>query len=393
MVMLDEHPIYEQIKRAIKDSIHTGDLSVGAPVPSERELSAAYGVTRGQTRQALRELELEGYVERSQGRRSVVAAPERRARPLIINNRPTLAIAMQDQQTLHTQKILQGFMQSSGASGFQTVAYSLHFDQAGELGFLEQIAGTGASGLAFWPHFDQEASRSALAGLKRSGFPVVLIDRFLEGLDIDAVVTDNIAVGAHLTQALLERGHGRIAFITEEETSSSAQERFEGFRRAHVQHKLSFDPALHCILEDGLDGAAEAVRLLQSRKARPSGYVCAHDRLARAVWLALDELGYNVSKDIEIASVWDDRIAPPEGPPMFVLEQPSVDIGKRAFESLHAQLTTGTHPGVAHRLSPIPDRPVEIQAIARGEGVSEQDVYEPSIPDSCHKNTLNSKET
>jgi len=115
----------------------------------------------------------------------------------------------------------------------QTIAYNLEFDREGELKFLEHIRDSGMAGLAFWPHFDQEPSREVLRDFGHTGFPVVLLDRYLRGLEVDAVVTDNLAVGRLLTAALIRCGHKRIAFLAEEDRSTSALERFEGFLDAH----------------------------------------------------------------------------------------------------------------------------------------------------------------
>ncbi|MFD6872937.1 MULTISPECIES: GntR family transcriptional regulator [unclassified Streptomyces] len=58
---------YEQIVVDLQKRIREGLLPVGARLPSETELAAAYGVARGTVRRAVRELEAAGYVEARQG--------------------------------------------------------------------------------------------------------------------------------------------------------------------------------------------------------------------------------------------------------------------------------------------------------------------------------------
>lgn len=357
--MTEVLPKYEQIKQDIKQRIHAGVLTAGAPVPSERELTVTFGVTRNQTRQALRELELEGYLERSQGRRSVVAAVEKRARPLVMANKPTFAIAMQDQQTLHTQKILHGFMRLAGEVGAQTIAYNLEFDRDGELQFLEHIRDSGMAGLAFWPHFDQSRTRDILRNYVAGGFPIVLLDRYLRGLEVDAVVTDNVGVGRLLTEALIELGHRRIAFVAEEDRSTSALERYEGCLEAHEAKGVPFEECMYAVVERGYDDIESAVRALQSRKNRPTAYFCVHDRLARTVGEHLARLGYDVPNDIQLASLGDEKCALQGGPPMLVLEQPSTEIGCKAFEILWNRHCGRRQPPHTCRLAPTPEFPIE----------------------------------
>lgn len=65
---------YEWVKQVVLDHIDK-DLKVGDPVPSERELSEAFGVARMTARRALDELVSSGRVVRVVGRGSFVAGP------------------------------------------------------------------------------------------------------------------------------------------------------------------------------------------------------------------------------------------------------------------------------------------------------------------------------
>ncbi len=67
---LDRHsfvPLYAQIHQSLRQMISSGEISPGAPVPSERELTEQYGVSRMTARQALRALRQDGLVYRERG--------------------------------------------------------------------------------------------------------------------------------------------------------------------------------------------------------------------------------------------------------------------------------------------------------------------------------------
>jgi GntR family transcriptional repressor for pyruvate dehydrogenase complex len=59
--------IYEEIVSSIREMVESGELSAGDRLPSERELSAAFRVSRPSVREALRSLESHGYLEIRQG--------------------------------------------------------------------------------------------------------------------------------------------------------------------------------------------------------------------------------------------------------------------------------------------------------------------------------------
>ena len=89
-------PLYLQVAGSIREAIIAGDLGPGDALPTERELSESFGVSRASVREALRALQAQGLVSAggSPARASVAegageprarrahhpAAPERRGR-------------------------------------------------------------------------------------------------------------------------------------------------------------------------------------------------------------------------------------------------------------------------------------------------------------------------
>jgi GntR family transcriptional regulator len=71
--MAESH--HATIAADLRARISSGALAPGAAVPSEAELSAEFGVSRGTVRQALSALRSEGLITGGRGRRPVVARP------------------------------------------------------------------------------------------------------------------------------------------------------------------------------------------------------------------------------------------------------------------------------------------------------------------------------
>ena len=74
------------------------------------------------------------------------------------------------------------------------------------------------------------------------GVPVVLVDRLVEGVNLDAVRSDNEAGAFELTRALLADGYRRIAFVGGDITISTARERLAGFGRALAEGGIRPEP-------------------------------------------------------------------------------------------------------------------------------------------------------
>lgn len=68
--------IYKEVKADLLEKINQGQYKSGDRLPSERVLSEQYGVSRMTLRQALNELEGEGFLTKAQGRGTFVASPD-----------------------------------------------------------------------------------------------------------------------------------------------------------------------------------------------------------------------------------------------------------------------------------------------------------------------------
>lgn len=65
-------PLYLQIAEILKDKINTNEFAIGEIIPGELELEKIYSVSRITVRQAIAELEREGYVKRERGKGTTV---------------------------------------------------------------------------------------------------------------------------------------------------------------------------------------------------------------------------------------------------------------------------------------------------------------------------------
>lgn len=79
MCVLDEKSplaLYYQLKQILENKIVSGTWQVGEQIPTENELCELFGVSRITVREALAELEREGYITRKRGRGTFVAVPK-----------------------------------------------------------------------------------------------------------------------------------------------------------------------------------------------------------------------------------------------------------------------------------------------------------------------------
>jgi len=76
-INFDSHiPYYIQLMDLLKEKIHHKTWLPGEQIPAEQDLCETYGISRTVVRQALRELELEGVINRRKGKGTFISEPK-----------------------------------------------------------------------------------------------------------------------------------------------------------------------------------------------------------------------------------------------------------------------------------------------------------------------------
>jgi DNA-binding LacI/PurR family transcriptional regulator len=366
-------PVYVRIKRDLKTSIENGEFTEGDRVPTELELAAQYGVSRNSARQALRDLEFEGYVVRTPGRGSFVAPSSQRQRVLSVNGLRMVALACPELESRFTRSIVQGFINYATAHQYHTMVYFLHLSNDAEFDFLAELRNSGIEGIALALEHGGERTRELLRGFTKTGFPFVLIDRYMTEVPCDYVTTDNAGMLHRLTAAVASHGHRHVAYITRPLNNTTLADRFAGFRKALDEHEIPFGDHQVGIFDPMSD--AEPLAVIQgvlAQHRRPTALVCSDDFLASLLVDELLRLGYSVPGDIEVASVDDNDIYEALDVPIVSSKQNGFEMGRVSAEFLLNRIET---PGLEpqHRLLEATlHLPVEEEALPAGPPHTEE---------------------
>ena len=337
-------PLYQVIKRDLKNRMSSGELPEGARVPSELELARKYGVSRNPTRQALRDLELEGYIVRAPGRGSFVAPRTQHQRLFSTNGWRTVAVACPSIECHFSRRLIRGFVEGAQEQGVHTMVYFRPLSTEDEFGFLADIRNSGIEGIAFWLQHTSVEILDLLRKFHQSSYPFVLVDRFVRGLDADFVVTDNEDVGCQLTSELVRRGHTDIGLLTYELEATSSWDRVAGHRRALEEAGIAFTDELMAVHDpEGEPFPALVDRILAHRR-RPTAFFCKNEGLAAMLLDELGERGYGVPGDVELATVDDAELAEALDVPMVTASQAGFEMGREAAEVLLARIDDPSGP-------------------------------------------------
>jgi LacI family transcriptional regulator len=165
--------------------------------------------------------------------------------------------------------------------------------------------------------------------------PTVFIDRAVKGAKIPTVVSDNIAAAQEATTHFIQFGHKCIGVVVGRRALDSMTNRIEGYRRALLEHRMTFDESLVIdAIDVGVEAGYRATKKLLERNHRPTALIVMNNLLVIGALNAIKEKGLMIPGDIALIG-WDDFDAAPHlKKPLTVVEQPAYAMGSIAAEQL-----------------------------------------------------------
>jgi DNA-binding LacI/PurR family transcriptional regulator len=347
--------LYERIIDYLLDEVRRGALTPGDRVPSEMELAERFEVSRITSKKALELLRQAGVVHRIRGKGSFVAAelpdldaltvsPARAA--AVEGERVPGAIAMiyPDASEAYGLELLCAVEERCAERGITLVIKRTRGSQEEEEKAIGSMVDAGlAEGLIVFP-VHGEYYNAGLLRIILDGYPLVLVDRYLAGIQVCAVHTDNVAAARALTERLLDQGHRHIAFVSPPpENTSSIEERLEGFRAAFVARGQSLDHAHQLTdLSSTLPGAftpdnvradVERIHAFQARRPEVTAFVVCEYNLARVMGRAVSG-----AEPRPLIACFDSPLDPVSGPGFLHVRQDQREMGRQAVDLLLAQM-------------------------------------------------------
>jgi len=185
-----------------------------------------------------------------------------------------------------------------------------------------------------------------IARLERTGLPTVLVDNFIIGHNVHAVVPDNFGAGFMATTHLLELGHRRIAMIGGSRAYRKFVYRQNGYLDALAAAGIETDARLlpPPVPGEQRPGETQTRHLLAlPQQERPTAIVCVHDRLASRVLGLLHRAGIVVPNQLSVVGIGDVEEAAAAIPPLTTVSVPRREMGVLGVRRL-VELLGGSAP-------------------------------------------------
>ncbi len=308
-------PMYEQVYSRLIDQISSGHYNAGDRLPSEKDLSDIYNVSRITSKKALEKLASEGRIIRQRGKGSFVSEA--------IN--PTLNMMNTEENT--DKRLLVGLVMPSfdnvyGAGIIRSIETEVRKNQG--IMILKQTMGDiksqqeaiidlidfGVNALIVMPVYGEYFCEEVLR-LVLKKFPLVLIDRHLKGIPTISISTNNVTSTEKLVNYLFERGHSEIGLISSApQNTTTIEDRIAGFVSAHekkgiIPEKKLWLSSINSAIPDENQTIApedDVLKIMQhlQNNHNMTALFCIEYHIALLAEKAARQIGLQVPQDLEI---------------------------------------------------------------------------------------------
>ncbi len=355
-------PKHREIYRALAAEIADGQYDSNQRLPSEAQLVRRFGVSRPTAARALRDLQLEGIIERRVGAGSFIKKGAKA--PSRVEASRQLGLLLPGLEVTEIFEVFCGEL----ASLTRVNDYSLLWagsTQAGSRADLsvrdaeeacQHLIDRSVQGVFFAPfEFNaemQRVSKRTADQLKGAGIAVVLLDRDLAPFpfrsDLDLVALDNVMAGYLAGEHFAKLGVRKIAFLARPLSAPTIAARVTGAREALIAADIE-PPRNFCHVGEPRD--ERFVRELVAGK-KLEGIICGNDFTAAQLMHTFARLKIRVPEDIRLIAFDNLRYAELLAVPLTTVSQPHREMAANAMRAMLNRLADPTLPATALLSSP-----------------------------------------
>lgn len=261
------------------------------------------------------------------------------ARTLRSQQSNTIGLIVSDIRNPFFSSISRAVEDTAYRRGYRVIVCNTDEDGEKEKLYLRLMHDEHVAGVLWSP---THSERTPAAGLNLD-FPLVLVDRFLEHGDLDAVLLDNLAAAYQLTRHLIERGYRRIGAIFGE-AHTTGRERRRGYEAALRDHGLAPPAELVKYVPPQLEAGRDAALHLLRAPQPPDAIVTGNSLLTAGALQAVRQSKLIIPDQVALAGFDETIWASLLEPPITVIAQPTDEIGTIATELLLQRIADPQRP-------------------------------------------------
>ena len=330
---------YFQLMEDLKEKILSGDIQAGDKLPSENELSAAYGISRQTVRKALQMLQNMGYIYAEHGRGTFCSELVRHT-----HTSKNIAVVTTYLSDYIFPRVIAGIDSVLTSQGYSIILKNTRNSRSMEAKCLEELLQKDIDGVIIEPSKSQIFCKhtNLYDKLDEYNIPYVFIQGCFEQMkDKPQVLIDDCKGGYMITNYLIDLGHKHIAGVFKAD-DTQGQNRHKGYVRALQEAGMPYDPdmVVWFYTEDRKIHPYEGIQNIAKNKELDA-VVCYNDQNAMGVIRALEALDLKIPEDVSITGYDNFYMANQSDFRLTSIAHPQEKLGEMAAELLIDLIVNG----------------------------------------------------
>jgi GntR family transcriptional regulator, arabinose operon transcriptional repressor len=320
---------YQELKEYFIRCIRSGELVYNARVPSEPELAKRYKLSRNTIRQAMKELENEGYLYRVRGKGTFVKTKN----PEISKK---IALVIFDTE-YSTHPLVAGMIRGLDAV-LSEHGYMLDILASRRTGLEADIMKL-ANNYAGFIIGAWQIDKNIVKTLMQKRIPHLFVKNYFPGLKENSVLIDFERAGNMIVEHLAELEHKNVALLYAGEKINISHDFKAGVMTACLDNGIKMRQENTIDIGFTSDKVSNAVDFLVASTDRVSAIITLDDDIAATVIQQLRAKGLKVPEDISVTGCNDMPIASLLSPTLTTVSVPINELGREAAEILLKRLS------------------------------------------------------
>lgn len=177
-----------------------------------------------------------------------------------------------------------------------------------------------------------------LVKVYKSGFPLLVIDRYFPSSKIPYVGTDNFKGAYEGVELLIKSGHKKIACIQGLENSAPNNDRVKGYKKALLKYKIIINDNLIVGNDFSEQNGYIETKLLLQQDDRPTAIFACGNQISLGVIRAVRENKLKIPTDISLLTFDEHPYSEYLSPSLTTIAQQKEEIGQIAVRMLLNQI-------------------------------------------------------
>jgi LacI family transcriptional regulator len=169
--------------------------------------------------------------------------------------------------------------------------------------------------------------------------PLVLLDRMVDGMNCDAILTNNTNASYNAVEHLIQNNHRKIGIICGPKDVYTTNERYQGYTRVFEDYQIPLNENYILFGDYSIKCGHKALTKLWKMDEKPTAVYVTNYEMTIGVIMAINELNIKVPEELSIIGFDNIHLAEVFKPSITMIMQPMNEIAKTAANTMLQRLS------------------------------------------------------